>query len=542
MRDSLRKNISRRRFLQMVGTSAVLGGAVYLSGCGSGGESATEAPAAEATATEVSAPAPTPTQALKTLRFVVSEPAGPADTADPALITTYPDYALGSMIGDLLVWIDDDYKVQPMLAESWESNDKADVWDFKIRQDVKFHTGAKLTAKDIIYTYQRVLDPDTGSPGKGEMGGLDPDVIEAVDDYTVRFSLPYPIVELPLLLNNGHVFIVQDGATTEDLRQGDFGTGPFKLEQFIPGEEPYVFVKNEDYWMEGLPKVDVIEMRFIGEPAARIAALERNQVDVIEDPPLDAVKRLEDNPETKVVSTRTGSWDSFIMMVDTPPFDNNDLRLAMKYCVDRQKMVDLVLQGYGSVANDVPVAPWIEYGIDEPPRPQDIAKAKEHLAKAGYPDGIDLTLNVSNTRPNWLTAATLFKEMCGEAGINIELVLEAADTYWSEVWMKEPFCMTGWSARPADAMLSVAYLSDAEWNETHFYRPEFDELLEEARQTVDYDARKALYQEAQRVVIEEGGSIIPYFMDALAATRPNVTDWKPAARRIIYDLRTIDLT
>lgn len=539
MSDSSSNKVSRRRFLRMVGTSVAVGGVSYLTGCGPTEAPPTEAPVAGATVTEVAAPAPT--MALKTLRFVLSEPAGPADTADPAFATTYPDYALGSMIGDLLVWVDDDFMAQPMLAESWESNDKADVWDFKIRQDVKFHDGDKLTAKDIVYTYKRVMDADTGSPGRAEMGGLDPDVVEAVDDYTVRFTLPYPIVELPPLLNNGHVFIVKDGATAEELRQGDFGTGPYKLESFVPGEEPYVFVKNKDYWMAGLPKVDVVEMRFIAEPAARTAAVERNQVDVIEDPPLDAVERLQTNPDTNVVSTRTGSWDAFIMMADTPPFDNNDLRLALKYCVDRQKLVDLVLLGYGNVANDVPVAPWIKYGIDESPRPRDIAKAKEHLAKAGYPDGIDIKLHVSNTRPNWLTAGTLFKEMCAEAGINVELTLEAADTYWSEVWMKQPFCMTGWSARPADSMLSVAYLSDAEWNETHFYRPDFDELLQEARQTVDYEGRKALYQQAQRMITEEGGSIVPYFMDALAATRPNVTGWKPAARRIIYNLRTIDL-
>jgi peptide/nickel transport system substrate-binding protein len=539
MSEQSTNHISRRRFLQLTSAGVALGGLSYLAGCG---PSPTTVPttAAGPTATTAVA-APVPTKGLKKLRYAWSEAIGSTETMDPALATSFPEYARVAMIYDLLVWVDDSFKPQPMLAESWEFNDKADEWTFHLRQDVLFHDGDKLTAKDVVYTYRRVLDPATASPGAGEMGGLSPDVIEAVDDYTVRFKLPYPVVELPLLINNGHVWIVKEGMTHDDLLTKGIGSGPYKLDSFIPGEDPTVLVKNEKYWRSGLPKVDALEMRSIAESSARLAALERGQVDVIEDPPLTDIAKLEGNPDLTVVKSRTGAWDAFIMMVDTPPCDNNNLRLALKYCLDRQQFVDLVLLGYGDVANDVPVPSWIDYGIEEPPRARDIAKAKQLLSEAGYSNGVDLELYTSGTRPTWMAAAPILKEQAAEAGINIDIKMASADTYWSEVWMKEPFCMTGWSARPCDAMLSVAFLSTAEWNETHWYRKDWDAIIEKARQTTDYEQRKALYQQAQQMLIDEGGCIVPYFMNALGATLKGVTGWLPPARKIIPDLSTIDI-
>ncbi len=552
---SSRNKMSRRRFLKLSSGGLAAGGFLYLTGCqpsptpAASQAAATVPPAATfppaatippPTATKP-APAATATKVVKTLRFALSEAQGPKETTDPAFGISFPDAARISAIYDQLVELDDSFKPKPMLAESWEFNDKADVWTFKLRQDVKFHDGSKLTAKDVVYSFQRILDPKTASPGAGEMAGIDPAGIKAVDDYTVRFSLPQPMVDLLLTINNRFTWIVKEGATSSDLKSKGMGTGPFKLDKFTPGEDPTVVVRNKDYWKQGVPQVDTIEFRSIVEPSARSAALQRGQVDIIEDVPMAEIKNLQGSKGIEVISERSGAWDAFVMMVDKPPFNNNKVRLALKYCMDRPKIMDLVLQGHGQVANDVPVPPWVEYALQDPPRGRDIAKAKSLLAEAGYSKGLDLELYISNTRPWWIDLATVFQQLAAEAGINITLKNSSADTYWSEVWMKKPFCMTGWSARAADAMLSVAFMSKAEWNETHWYRSDWDALIFKARQTVDKAQRTTIYQQAQKMIVDEGGVLIPYFSDSLAGKRVAVTGWKPGARHIVYDFTTVDI-
>jgi peptide/nickel transport system substrate-binding protein len=476
------------------------------------------------------------------LRIAAGEADGPSGTADPAYGTSDPDGARLSLLYDQLVWLDDGFAPQPMLAESWEANGDATEWTFNLRQGVKFHDGSDFTAADVLYSFRRILDPDTGSPGRSVMSGIEPDGIEAVDDHTVRFSLADPIVELPSVISNRFVWIVKDGMTSDELRAAGIGTGPFKVKEFVPGEEPSVWEKHQDYWMEGLPMVDVVELRAIPEPAARVAALEREQIDLVWDLPMSGIERLEENPDIDVVSVPTPFWMGFNIWVDEPPFDDVRVLQALKYSMDRQKMLDLVLGPHGSLANDCPVAPWDVYGIDEPPRPHDIEKAKSLLADAGYADGLDIELVTSDVVTGLPELSTLLKEMAAEAGININIKMAPADDYWDKVWLQVPFCGTSWGGRAADAALSVMFLSESEWNDTHWIRPEWDELIFTARQTVDFDERKALYQEAQKMIIDEGGDLIPFFVNALGATRSNVQGWKPGQRKPFKDFRRTHFT
>lgn len=538
--DKRLPEIDRRRFLKFVSAGLAAGGLTGLAGCGS--EPTTSAPAATATMSPTAtAVPPTATEALRRIRYGVSEPQGPKETTDPAFGTSVTDAKRISCIYDQLVELDDGFAPHPMLAESWEKNDSADVWTFKLREDATFHDGTELTAADVVYTYQRILDPETGSGGAALMSGIDPDGIEALDDYTVRFNLPQPIVELPVTINNRFVHVVKEGATEEDLRTGGIGTGPFKVEEFQPGEALTVLVKNEDYWREGRPKVDVLEFRSIVESSARVAALERGQVEVIEDVPWSALGSLEDNPDLDVVSHRNGFWSGFVMWCDTPPYDDVRVRKALKYCIDREEMLDLVIQGQGNVGNDVPVPDWQRYSLEGPARERDIEKAKELLAEAGYPNGIDLELHTAEVLPYWVDLATVLKEMAAEAGINIEIKMTPADSFWGEVWLKKPFSSVYWGARPTSSALSVMYMSDADWNDTHWYRPEWDELMKEASQTVDDEQRKALYQEAQRMIVEEGGHLIPFFVNSVIGTTANVAGYTPPPRVTVYDFSTIEL-
>ncbi len=467
----------------------------------------------------------------RTLRVASGESDGPSGTMDPAFSASDPDAARISAVYERLVVLDDGFAPRPELATSWESNSTADVWTFKLRRGVEFQDGRKFTAGDAVYTYRRLLDPKTGSAAKALLEGVGPDGITALDDYTVRFMLSTPNVEFPLTIANRFTYIVPQGSTSEDLRARGIGTGPFRVEKFVPGEEPSIFRRNERYWQRGLPLVDTLELRAIPEEAARVAALQRGQVDVVMDIPLTSVTALVRDRRVKVIRARSPFILTMACWTDTPPFDDDRVRLAMKYCVDRRKMLQVVLNGYGDVANDDPVAPWVQYALGESPRQQDTTKAKMLLAEAGHKDGLSVQLWTSSATTGMVEMATAFKEMAAPAGINVEIKEAPSTDYWDKVWLKQPFVCSSWSGRPADEALAVGHLSSSKWNETHWHRPDWDRLILDARKTVNFEARKALYQKAQRVLIDEGGDLIPVFVNATSATRADVRGWAPHAQK-----------
>ncbi|MEC8575893.1 MAG: ABC transporter substrate-binding protein, partial [Pseudomonadota bacterium] len=217
----------------------------------------------------------------------------------------------------------------------------------------------------------------------------------------------------------------------------------------------------------------------------------------------------------------------FIMHCNAAPFDQNELRLALKYAINRQEMVDKVLRGYGSVGNDMPInAAYPLFDESIPQREYDPAKAAEHYKKSGH-DGSPIILRVSDVAfPGAIDAAQLFQQSANAAGIPLELKREPGDGYWSEVWNAQPFCASYWGGRPVqDQMYSTAYLSTADWNDTRFKREDFDALLLQARGELDEAKRKALYSQMGMLVRDNGGLICPMFNDFIDATSNKVQGW-----------------
>lgn len=480
-------------------------------------------------------------RALKTVRFAMSGKVSTKDTADPAFNTSQHDGRLISAVYEQLARYDESLRAQPWLAESWQPNARGDVWTFKLRPRVAFHDGSRLTARDVVYSFRRLMNKATASPGAGNMSFMDPDGITAVDDRTVRFRLKQPNVDLPLTLIFRQAYIVKQGASSADLKTKANGTGAFRLRQFTPGESPTIFVRNQRYWQRSTPKIDVLELSSVSEAASRVAALQRRQVDVIEDVPIPDVNKLKAGPGTKIAVQAKGNMELIAMQIDVPPFTDNRVRLAMKYAMDRQKMLRLVAGGFGTLVNDIPIASSLEYGLAGPPRPHDVAKAKQLLAEAGHPNGITVKLSVSDVQARFMEFATVFKETVAEAGIRVELDVRPADTYWDVVWLKAPMYVSAYIARPTDGMLALLYLSTADWNETHWRKAEWDALFAKARGTLSYDQRKAAYQQVQQQLVDQGGHLVPYMVNTIDATRTNVTGWKPSGTPY-HDFANLDIT
>lgn len=478
-------------------------------------------------------------QTNSVLRIASGESDGPTGTMDPAFNQIDADAARISLVYERLIVLDKNFTPQPQLAASWSSSKNGDVWTIELKPGISFHDGRPLTAADVVYTYRRLIDPKTASPVATTLGALTPEGIEAVGERTVRFTLKSPVVEFPSLVANRFTYIVPQGSTSAALRTGGPGTGPFKVQEFVPGREPSVFVRNDAYWRKGLPKVDRVELRAIADASARISALLAGQIDLSWDVPRIGLQALQAAPGITVVTVPSPYVISLSMWTDTPPFDDVRVRQAMKLVVDRQRMIDLVLGGLAQPASDQPVASWIHYGLEDPAPARDVEKARRLLAEAGHPDGIDVELYTSEATAGFLEMAALYQAMAAEAGIRVAINKVPGDGYFANVWRKVPFLCTSKGARNADEALSQFYLSEAAWNDTHWKSKDFDGLIAEARRTPDAGRRADLYRQAQRLLRDDGGVIVPMFANLVGAHRKDLTGFEIHPQKNAQDFSQI---
>lgn len=443
------------------------------------------------------------------------------NSLDPALAASQVPYHNLNQFGETLVRVNEFGEIDNRLAESVESSADAKTWMFKIRSGVEFHNGKALTADDVMRTMERHSNEDSKSGALGIMRGIESMKTEG-DMFIV--TLDTANADLPYLMADYHLMIQPDGGF--DNPAAGIGTGPYMLEVDEPGVR-HLFRKNPNYWDPTRGHVDSVEILAINDTTARMAALQSGQVHIVNrvDPKIAAL--LDRAPGVSVKNASGPGHYVFIMHVDTAPFDNNDLRLALKYAINREEMVDKILRGYGSVGNDMPINkayPLFDESI--PQRKYDPEKAAEHYKKSGH-DGSPIILRVADVAfPGAVDAASLFQQSAQAAGIPLEIKREPGDGYWSEVWNKQPFCASYWGGRPVqDQMYSTAYLSTADWNDTKFKSEAFDKLLLQARAELDQTKRKALYSQMGMMVRDEGGLICPMFNDYVEGISDKVQGW-----------------
>lgn len=474
------------------------------------------------------------------VRVIGYEWDGEKQTADPALSTSTDSFYHMYNIYEGLVDVDNSWQPIPRLAESWETNEDATEWTFKLRQGVKFHDGSDFTSADVVHTYRRLLDPQLASPAVAVLSPfLTPEGIEAVDAHTVRFKLTKPIAEFPVLQRDKMMQIVKDGTTAEELRVKGVGTGPFVLEQFTPGAPVRILRRNENYWQPGVPKTECVRVTVIQEATSRLAAMLSGEADVLLNVDAASLVSLKDNPVAELVSTPGATGITLAMWIDTPPFDDVRVREAMKLVVDRQAMLDTVVLGFGELGNDTPVPPSSPVAFRSDVPQQDIAKAKELLAEAGYADGLSIDLYTGEFYPGTVLFAQSYAEMASEAGIKVNLINTPADSFWDQIWLQKPLFGSAWGARSPALALSVAYRTGAAWNETRWARADYDSLLDKANGTLDAAERKRLLGEAQRLLATEGGLVLPIFASVVSALRKGCTGFQPHIQVSYVDFREL---
>ena len=409
---------------------------------------------------------------------------------------------------------------EPNLAAEWSANEAATEWTFKLREGVKFHDGSDFEAADVVYSLEHIRDPEFDSPAASVIAMVE--TIAAVDRLTVKMTLSAPYADLPLQLMDYRIRMIPEGSA-DTIGTTGIGTGPFILVTLDP-EGTTVLKANPDYW-EGPPGVEIIEIIGIADAQARVQALLGGQIDVLGYGDLSGqqLALFESNPKFKVQSVPTGDWLGIVFRTDTEPFTDARLRKALRIATDRQALVDLVLgPGGGIVTCDHPVWTGDQYRAPFDCQPQ-VEEAKRLLAEAGYADGIEFDLTTSNIDPRFITLAEVYQQQVAKAGIKVNIIMAPSDGYWSEVWRKESVVTTRWGQRPADQILNEDYRGGAPWNETYWNRPDFDEMLDKARKELDFEKRRDLYHQLQRILYEEGGSLIPFHVNQAIATTARVS-------------------
>ena len=464
---------------------------------------------------------------------------GEKQSMDPADMQSGDDAYHVFAVYNRLVDVDDGFVVTPELAERWEVSADGLTWTFHLRKGVKFHDGSDLDAGDVVYTFQRLLDPALGSGAKAVLEFLDPAGIKAVDSHAVSFTTAKPVVELPLLITNKFTNIVPEGAMQADLRLEGVGTGPFMQEEFTPNAPVRILRKNPNYWQAGLPKAECLRITVAQEPVAAISAIKAGQVDLVLNVDPAGIAPLRADPNVELLTTAASNSMTISMWVDTPPFDDVRVRKALKLATDRKLLLDTVLLGFGEPGNDNPVPPSSPFAFTSEPLARDVEAAKALLKEAGHGDGLKFDLYTAEGVPGMVKMAQVWAQSVKEAGVDVNVIVTPAESYWDETWLKQPILTSAWSMRPPAEGLAVAYVQSAKWKETHWERPDFDKLLTDANETIDDTARAALYKRAQELLTEEGGVIIPMFVHQVLAIRKACSGYQPHAQNFNLDFSTI---
>jgi peptide/nickel transport system substrate-binding protein len=514
--EALEGQISRR---QLITRLAAMGlGASAIASVLSGSGLATVAEAAE-----LLAPPAAPKKG-GTLRIGYLVPAADVDP-----VTMFNEGAIlkNQLSLEYLCYPRPDYSLQPKLAVSWHAQ-KPNLWIFKLRQGVKWHNGKPFTADDVVYTFNLIADPATKSSAASAFktifskGGA-----RKVDSHTVAFHLDRGYSGFPYLCSalNYNSAVLPKGYKIGDFDKGGVGTGPFILTNYNP-KVSATYKKNPHYWAKGLPYFDHVNLKFYGEDQGTVLGLQAGEVDIFPNATYQGGQALFSNSALKILRNPGSAYREFAMRVDQAPVNDKKIRQAIAYCLDRPALLKLLLNNLGQIGNDhgfAPVfGPLSAAAKKIPQRKQNYTKAKQLLAAAGHPNGVDVTLTYENYLeiPQYADA---IKQQCKAAGINLTLNIEEQSVYYggtagNEPWLNATMTITDWAPRGTPSQLiTPAYLSNGIWNSAHWKNSTYDSLIADS----DKAATKAKFDadvfKAAKIQNDEVPAIIAYWINDLHA-------------------------
>lgn len=446
-----------------------------------------------------------------------------ADSLNPYAHSASPTYGIWQHIFDPLVEVDYASKeFYGVLAESWEF--QGQKWVFRLKKGIRFHDGSPLTSKDVIYSITRMRD-DKRSLQRSNF--RDVTEMQAPDDQTVIITTKKPSAVFLDRLHNR--FMMSKAAADkygDQVDQHPTGTGPYRFVSFAR-DGNMVMTRNDDYWG---PKPDIKEVIYkkVGEEAARVAGLLAGQGDVINNVSVEEISRLNQDPRVRIEKVAGLRMYFLAMNAAMKPFDNKLVRQAISYSVDPQAIIKYIYDGNGYLM-DGPVASHV-IGADPKLKryPFEPKKAKELLAKAGYPDGLEVNLYFSPDRyPKANEICQVIAGQLSQSGIKANLVPQQFVIFWGREGVnggKLPFYYVGRPAVDADTVYEQ-YFRSGVTKRVNYRNPEFDRRIDEEQRTGDQKKRVALLQEAGRILMEDAAFVPLYNLAEIYGVARNVM-WK----------------
>lgn len=440
-----------------------------------------------------------------------SDPAG----LDPHTVNDVPSGNIGINIYESLVAFDKNNELQGLLATEWEMIEDT-VWEFKLREGVKFHDDSDFNAEVVKANFERVLDPEIASQRAFLYEMISE--IKVIDDYTVQFVTEFPFAPLAAHIAHSGGGMISLEAIKKDyeaMENGEVpgstittnpvGTGFFKFDHWTSGEE-IKLVRNDNYWGDKA-HLDSVTFKIINEPLTRLSELETGYSDIIEKVQPSDINRVESNPDIYLDRKQLVSLAYVSFNTTKEPFDDVRVRQAISMAINKDDIVNGIMEG-SAIPAVGPIPPGV-FGFDEsvPPIPYDPEKAKELLAEAGYENGFSTTI-WTNDNPQRVQTAEYVQSKLGEIGINVSIEVVEWATYLNDTATgKHDMFILGWSTPTFDADYALYALfhssaHGATGNRSFISDPELDELLDKGKQEGNIELRKEYYKQAQEMLVD----------------------------------------
>jgi peptide/nickel transport system substrate-binding protein len=526
--------ISRRDFIRrgtVVGISVPILGSV-IAACGSSSSSSGAKASASSSSTAAGAAGAVIKAGIVT----------PTAAINPVTVADQGGLDMLAQTGEYLCLSTQTLTLTPVLATSWSPNSTADVWTFKIRQGVKFHNGAALTADDVVYTFQLHANTKNGSNALSVLGGvLSPSGVVKVDDYTVAFHLEAPNGNFPYLVSsdNYNLIILPNGYNPANWQNSFIGTGPFVLSSYTP-KSGATFTRNESYWgTKALPSQTVFT--FYDTQPPEILALTGGTIDVVGQFAVSGAQELLSGGYN-VIKLKSSAHRELSMRCDQSPFTDARVRQAIALTLNRPEIITALFKGYADLGNDNPFAPvFPSTNTTVPQRAVSVSQAKSLLAAAGHSSGFTTQL-ITEQLGEIPELAQIVAQSAAEIGVKINLKVESSSQYYGKAtfgnsdWLDATMSIVDYGHRSVPNAFLTATLETTNattgtgaWNAAHFSNAQYDKLAAQYIAASDLSVQRTIAGQIETLLLAQTPIIIPYFYNYLTATATGVSGVYPTA-------------
>jgi peptide/nickel transport system substrate-binding protein len=495
--------------------------------------------------------APVAAKAGGRIRVGITPP--PTKEIEPHTFADQGGLETGSINGEFLTRATQGLTLDKELAISWTPNATATVWTFKLRPGVKFQNGQAFGADDVVATFNRLVDPNSGSQALSAFKGvLSPGGIKAVDNLTVQFTLDQPTASFPYLTSSTtyQAIILPKNYQLGTYTKTPQTTGAFVLTSYTPGVGAK-YDRNDNWW-GGKAPLDGVDAIYFNDEAAMISALLGGQIDLCAQVQFATGRAVFNNKNVTIFSARGATHREICLRVNLPnPIKSNLVRQAMALTLDRPSIIKKLFNGFADVGNDSPFAPvYPSTNKKVPQRVKNIDKAKQLMSQAGYAKGFPITLTTEKTG-EIPQLAQIFQSSVKQIGINMKLVILTSTAYFAGTqtgpptgygntpWLNAPVSITDWGHRAVpNVLLTAAIKSRGVWNGAQYKNPKLDKVIDKYIGAIALSDQRKYAGQIEADLLRDTPIIFPYFYNYLAAGSKKVQGYKADALGSVYLSKT----